>query len=235
MVAVWGPGGAGVFSGSSKLTLVRLSGSMTTSTVAAETRRVAPRERVAWPRLIWVAPLTVLAALAVNFVIRFVVQSLNPRLSRMPQLEQPMITLTIVGSLAAIAMFVVVGLLVRDRPFFWYRVIAIGALLLSWLPDIALAIGGAPAGMAMRVVGPVATFGQPAPSGPPPRGAGAGGGPGGGGGGPGGGGPPGGFSFTVPVEQVLVLMLLHLATALVCIALLTTLMRDRSPADSTTA
>src|SRR5262245_23578972 len=141
---------------------------MTTSTVAAATRRVAARERVAWPRLIWVAPLTVIAALAVNVLIRFVVQSLDPRLLRMPQVEQPMITLTIMGSVAAIVLFVVVGLLVRDRPFFWFRVIAIGGLLLSWLPDIALAIGGAPAGTAMRFVGPLATFGSPAPSGPPP-------------------------------------------------------------------
>jgi len=207
---------------------------MSTASIESPARSVPARERVAWPRLIWVAPLTVIAALAVNFLIRLVVQSLNPRLARMPQLEQPMITLTIMGCLAAIVVFVIVGLVVRDRPFFWYRVIAIGALLLSWLPDVALAIGGAPAGTAMRVVGPLATFGSPAPGGPGgPGGSGGPGGPGGGGppgGGPGGGGgPPGGFSFTMPIEQVLVLMLLHLATAVVCIMLLCTLMRDRSP------
>src|SRR5262245_9838238 len=178
---------------------------MSTASIESPARSVPARERVAWPRLIWVAPLTVIAALAVNFLIRFVVQSLNPRLARMPQLEQPMITLTIMGCLAAIVVFVIVGLVVRDRPFFWYRVIAIGALLLSWLPDIALAIGGAPAGTAMRVVGPLATFGSPPPSGPPPGGGPGGGGPAGGGPGGPGGGPPGGFSFTMPIEQVLVL------------------------------
>jgi len=188
---------------------------MTSASIASSARSVPAREQIAWPRLIWVAPLTVALALAVNAVIRFVLQSVNPRLARMPQLDQPMITLTIMGCLAAIVVFVVVGLVVRDRPLFWYRVIAIGALLLSWIPDIALAIGGPSAGMAMRFVSPLATFGQPGPGGPPP------------GGGPPGGGPPGGFSFTMPVEQVLVLMLLHLATAVVCIVCLTTLMRAR--------
>jgi hypothetical protein len=202
---------------------------MSTASIESPARSGTVRERVAWPRLLWVAPLTVAAALAVNVLIRFVLQSLNPQLGRMPQLGQPMLNLTIMGCLAAIVVFVVVGLLVRDRPFFWYRVIAIGALLLSWLPDIALAIGGAPAGVAMRYVSPLATFGSPPPGGPPPGGPGGAGGPGGPGGGPGAG-PPGGFSFTMPVEQVLVLMLLHLATAVVCIVLLTTLMRDRSAA-----
>jgi hypothetical protein len=209
---------------------------MSTASIESPARSVPARDRVAWPRLIWVAPLTMLAALAVNFLIRLVVQSLNPRLARMPQLEQPMITLTMMGCLAAIVVFVLVGLLVRDRPFFWFRVIAIGALLVSWLPDIALAIGGAPAGTAMRVVGPLATFGSPPPRGPGgggPPGGGPGGGPAGGGPGGPGGGPPGGFSFTMPIEQVLVLMLLHLATAVVCIALLSTLMRDRSPSANT--
>src|SRR4029453_1580685 len=109
---------------------------MTTASVASPVQRVSPRERVAWSRLIWVAPLTLAIALGVNFVLRFIVQSLNPRLARMPQLDQPMVTLTVMGCLAAIVVFVLVGLLVKDRPFFWYRIIAIGALVLSWLPDI---------------------------------------------------------------------------------------------------
>ena len=210
---------------------------MSTASIAAPVQRSSPRERIAWPRLIWVAPLTLAIALGVNFVLRFILQSLNPRLARMPQLEQPMVTLTIMGCLAAIVVFVLVGLVVKDRPLFWYRVVAIGALLLSWLPDIALAIGGAPAGMAMRVVSPLATFGSPPPvaalaavavadlpvaarpvaaarrrrSWPGWRRR-----------------PPGGFSFTMPVDQVLVLMLLHLATAIVCIVCLSMLMRDRS-------
>jgi hypothetical protein len=193
---------------------------MTAASIAAGARSEPVREQVSWTRLLWVAPLTIIVALAVNVAIRFIVQSLNPRLTRMPQLEQPMITLTLIGCVAAVAVFVLTALLMRG-PFFWYRVLAIGALLLSWIPDIALGIGGAPAGMAMRVVSPLATLGSPRPGGPPP-GGGAGGPPGG---------PPGGF--TTPIEQVLVLMLLHLATAVVCVVMLTTLTRARpAPVDA---
>src|SRR6266542_3231070 len=183
---------------------------MTTAVVAAPTRQVA--SQVAWPRLVWVAPLTVVASLAVNFAIRFIVQTISPSLTRMPQLDSPMISLTVLGALAAIVAFIVVALVFK-RPFFWYRVIAIGALLLSWLPDIALGIGGQPAFLAMRFVGPLTSIGLAGPSGPS---------------GPGGGPPPGGGGFSTPIEQVLVLMLLHLATAVVCVVLLTTLTRKRA-------
>ena len=188
---------------------------MTVDPVAAR-----PRERVSFQRLAWVAPLTVIAALAVNLAIKWLVQAVNPNLSRMGQLEQPMITLTLLGSIAAIVVFILVALLTK-RPFFWYRLLAVVALLASWIPDIALGMGGQTAGMAMRFVSPLAMLGSQGPGGPPP-GGGGGGPPGGGGGG-----PPGGF--VTPIEQVLVLMLLHLATAVVCVVLLTTLTRQRTP------
>jgi hypothetical protein len=191
---------------------------MTVATIASTAHLAPSRDRVALIRLLWVAPLTVVVALAVNLALRFVVQNLNPNLSRMPQLGSPMVTLTLVGSVAAIVAFVLVALLTR-RPFFWYPVVAIGALILSWIPDVALAMGGQPAGLAMRFVGPVATLFSQAPSGPPP----------------GGGGPPpgGGGGFTTPIEQVLILMLLHTATAVTCVVLLTRLTRARAPAVDT--
>lgn len=195
---------------------------MTTASLAASARSVPAREQVSWIRVAWVAPLTIVVALAANLALRAAIQALSPRLGRMPQLEQPLITLTLIGSVAAIVVFVLVALVTR-RPFFWYRVVAVVALLVSWLPDIALGLGGAPAGMALRFVSPLATLGSASPGGPPPS---VGGGPPGGGGpggGPPGGGPPGGF--TTPLEQVLVLMLLHAATAVVCVVLLTTLTR----------
>ena len=189
---------------------------------------VGEKTSVAWPRLLWVAPLTLVASLALNFVIRFVVQSIHPSLLRMPQLGPPMVSLTVLGVLSAIVAFIVVGL-VTSRPFFWYRVLAVGALLLSWIPDIALAVGGQPAFMAMRFVGPLTSIGMAGPGGPPPGAGPSGpGGPGGPGGG--GGPPPGGGGFTTPIEQVLVLMLLHLAAASVCVMLLTTLTRKRAEA-----
>jgi hypothetical protein len=192
---------------------------MTVASIAPTAPRAQSLSPVWFRRLVWVAPLTVVAALAVNFAIRFVVQSVSPGLSRMPQLGSPMITLTVIGSVAAIVAFILVGVLTR-RPFFWYPILAVVALLFSWLPDIALAMGGQWAGLAMRFVGPVATLFSPAPGGPPPGAA------------PGGGGPPpggGGGGFSAPIEQVLVLMLLHTATAVVCVTLLTRLTRARAP------
>jgi hypothetical protein len=72
--------------------------------------------------------------------------------------------------------------------------------------------------LAMRYVAPLTSIGifdQGGPGGPP-----SGGPPPGAGGAP----PPGFFS-SMPIEQVLVLMLLHTAVAVVCIAMLATLTR----------
>jgi len=184
---------------------------------------VAPRDGISFTRLLWVAPLTLGVALAVNSAIKFIAQRLNPAgFTRMPQLQEPMLILTIEGVVAAVLVFIVVALLV-PRPIFWYRTIGVCALVLSLLPDIALATGGQPMFMAMRTAGMLTSIGPSGPGGPPP-----GGGPGGPGGGPPGGGPggpPAGFNFAMPTHQVLLLMLLHVATAVVCIVLLTTLTR----------
>jgi hypothetical protein len=182
--------------------------------------RSAKNDRVSLIRLVWVAPLTVAVALGVNLLIRFAVQSLSPATGRMPQLSDPMVTLTVEGVLAAIIVFVLVALFV-PRPIFVYRIIGVVALLISVIPDIALVMGGAPMFAAMRLVGPLTSIGSPSP---PP-------GPGGPGGPPAGG-PPPGFSQGMPLEQALVLMGLHAATAIVCIVLLTTLTRRRIAAQA---
>src|SRR5262249_33997890 len=149
--------------------------------------------------------------LARNYAIKRLGQALSPSLARMPQLSQPMVTLTLLGAIGAVVAFVLVGLVTR-RPFFWYPVVGLGALVLSWAPDIGLAMGGQWAGLAMRIMGPLTSIGMSEPSGRPP--------------GAGTGGPPPGGGFTTPIEQVLVLMLLHLATAVVCVVLLTRLTRQ---------
>jgi hypothetical protein len=171
---------------------------------------------VSLARMLWVAPLTLMVALAVAFAIRFIAQSLDPRLARMPQLGQPMVMLVVEGVLAAVVVFVLFALVVA-RPFFWYRVVGVVALMFSLLPDLGLALGGSWMGMAMRFVGPLTSIGVsgPAAGGPPP------------GGGPAAGGPPPGFLNSMPLEQVLVLMSLHVAVAVVCIVGLTTLTRRR--------
>jgi hypothetical protein len=159
----------------------------------------------------------VVLALTLNFAIKLVAQALDPSLARMAQLQGPLVILTVEGAFAAIVVFAIVAWLV-PRPIFWYRIVGVIALLVSLIPDVALAMGGAARTAAMRVVGPLMALGElgtpgPGPGGPPR------GGP------PGGGFPPGGGLSGMPLEQVFVLMLLHVATAAVCIVVLTTLTR----------
>jgi len=176
--------------------------------------RVDRRDRVSFVRLLWVAPLTVVVALAVNYAIKLLVQTLDPSLQRMGQLQTPLVSLTGQGAIYAVLAFVVIVALV-PRPIFWYRIVATVALLLSLIPDIALGLGGAAAGFGMRVMQPFLSLGMPAP------GTGAGGPP------PGGDPPPGagGGMPAMSVEQVLVLILLHVACYAVCLTMLTTLSR----------
>jgi predicted benzoate:H+ symporter BenE len=150
------------------------------------------RDQVSLRRLVWVAPLTLALAVAAAFLVRFVAQLVDPHALTMPQLGMPMVVLTIEGAVAAIAVFVVFALFV-PRPIRWYRVIGGLALLASLLPDLALALGGAPMLTAMSVVGPLTRIGAPG-------GGGQGGPP------PGGGGPPPGFLSGMSVDQVLVLL-----------------------------
>src|SRR5207249_7126301 len=129
------------------------------------------------------------------FVIRFLAQLIDPATLRMPQLQGPMQVLAVEGALAAIVVFVLFALFV-PRPIFWYRIVGGVALLFSLLPDVALALGGAPMMTAMRFVGPLTSIGAPGPGGPgggPPPGA-----------GPGAGGPPPGFLSGMSIDQVLV-------------------------------
>jgi hypothetical protein len=181
--------------------------------------RTAPARQVSLARLLWVAPLTLVVALAACFAIRSIATSIDPNLARLPMLGQPMTTLVVEGVVAAVVVFAVFAVLL-PRPIFWYRIVGSVALLLSLLPDIGLALGGSWMGLAMRYVGPLASLGVSGPGGggPPPGGA-----PGGGAGGP----PPGFFSG-MSLDQVAVLMLLHIAVGVLCIGLLTTLTRRRA-------
>jgi hypothetical protein len=185
---------------------------------------VVHRDGISLARLVSVAPLALIAALGVNYAVKLVAQQLNPAYQRMPMLQQPMLVLTIEGVLAAVIVFIGVALVV-PRPIFWYRVLGVIALLVSLLPDIALAIGGQPMFTTLRLVGTLTSIGVGAPGagGPPPGSGGPP--PAGGQGGPGG---PGGGGFTMSIDQVAILMALHVATAIVCIGLLTTLTRSSS-------
>ena len=177
---------------------------------------VAEDEQISWSRLALVAPLTVVVAVGACLALKSLLITIDPSLSSMGQLGQPMMTLTIEGSLAAVAVFAAFALILKARAILWYRILGAFALLLSWAPDIALGLGGTPMQLAMRFVGPLTSLGMSgAPQGAPPAGAQAGG-------------PPPGFMSGMPMEHVLVLMALHAVVGIVCIVMLTTLTRIRT-------
>jgi hypothetical protein len=177
--------------------------------------RANRRDRISFGRLLWVAPLTVALSVAVSYAIKFVVQALDPRLADMAQLGTPMVSLTVEGAAAAVVVFALVAAFVL-RPVFWYRIVATVALLVSLVPDIALGVGGAASAWGMQLVAPLlslgASFGSSSAGGPPQGGA-----------------PSGGMPGT-SLEEVIVLIVLHVATFAVCVVLLTTL--SRKPAIS---
>ncbi len=172
------------------------------------------RDGVSWRRLLWVGPLTVVVALLVNLAIKTLLQALNPSLTEMGQLGRPLIILTLEGAILAVLVFALMVWLV-PHPIRWFRLVAVIALLISLLPDLLLGLGGDLRRTGSAMVSPFTRFGAQFFPAPP------GGGP------PAGGGPSAGEVLPgLPWDRVLILMLLHAATAIVCIVLLTTLTRD---------
>ncbi len=176
------------------------------------------RDGVSWQRLLWVGPLTVVVAFLVNLGIAALLRALNPALNEMGQLGRSNVILTLEGAILAVLVFALMVWLV-PHPIRWYRIVAVIALLISLIPDLLLGLGGDLRRTGSAMVSPFTRFGAqfyPAPSG---------GGPPGGGGGP----SPGEVLPGLPWDRVLILMLLHVATAVVCVALLTTLTREPTP------
>jgi hypothetical protein len=111
-------------------------------------------------RILWVGPLTVLASvIAVLFVRKIAVSILHPDSSFMPLTIEPPILDTVIASAAAVFVFWKVAQYSLE-PVRTYRTLAAKVLVLSFIPDIALATlhgygGGWPeaaALMAMHVV-----------------------------------------------------------------------------------
>src|SRR5215210_830183 len=191
---------------------------MVTGTASSDTA-AERRDGVSWTRLVWVAPLTVVVALAVNLIIKTLLQTLDPSLAEMGQLGRPMIILTVEGAVLAVIVFALMVWLV-PHPIRWFRIVAVIALLVSLIPDLLLGLGGDARRMGTSMVAPFSRFGGmffPAPQG---------------GGRPPGGPSPGEALPGLPWDRVLILMLLHTAVAVVCIVLLTTLTRDPALAES---
>jgi hypothetical protein len=174
------------------------------------------RDGVSFSRLLWVGPLTVIVAPVVNLIIKTVAIAIDPSLADMGQLGNSLIVLTLEGAILAVIVFALMVWLV-PHPIYWFRIVGVIALLISIIPDILLGVGGDGRRAGSSLVGPFLRVGAlfaPAPSGAPR--------------------PSGGQTAAalagLPAERVLVLILLHAATALVCIVLLTTLTRE--PASS---
>jgi hypothetical protein len=124
-----------------------------------------------------------------------------------------MIILTLEGAILAVIVFTLMVWLV-PHPIRWFRIVAIIAWLVSLIPDLLLGLGGDARRLGTALVAPFSRFGSlffPAA--------------------PGGGRPPGGPSPAetlpgLPWDRVLILMLLHTATFLVCYVMLTTVTRE---------
>ncbi|HEU0114104.1 MAG TPA: hypothetical protein VFQ80_05485 [Thermomicrobiales bacterium] len=187
---------------------------MVTSDRSSELVPPPERSAVSFARLLWVGPLTVGVAFLVNWLMARLVIAVDPALASMGQLGRPLVILTLEGAIAAVLVFALVAWLAPD-PIAWFRRLAIVALLASLIPDLLLGLGGAARRAGSGLVGPLIQLGNWLPGGSPPASR------------------PAGAATTamaaapagLPWERVLVLMLLHVATALICIVLLTTLTR----------
>jgi hypothetical protein len=175
------------------------------------------RDGVSFERLLWVAPLTVIVALVVNLLIKTIAIALDPSLADMGQLGSSLVILTLEGAILAVIVFALMVLLV-PHPIYWFRIVAVIAFLVSIIPDLLLGMGGDARRTGSGLVAPFLRVGRlfaPAPSGGPQSA----------------GGPAPGALAGLPTERVLLLILLHAATAIVCVVLLTTLTREPAPGE----
>jgi hypothetical protein len=190
--------------------------------VAGFERTAAPasdRDGVLFSRLLWVAPLTVIVSVVVNLIIKVIAQALDPALADMGQLGRPNVVLTLEGAILAVLVFAIVAWLL-PQPIRTYRIVAVVAVLVSLIPDLLLGFGGDARRMSLTMMGPffrLASLIAPAPAS---------------GGRPAGGPSPAQALLGLPWDQVLILILLHVATATVCIVLLTTLTREPGAGDA---
>jgi len=109
-------------------------------------------QRVDARRLLWVAPLTVLAALLANSIVQSLAHSLFPVTLTFSHLMVGAVALTTVGAVgAACLVFAVVARLAR-RPIWLYRRIAVVALVVTLIPDVMLFTQSDPSNSAAGIV-----------------------------------------------------------------------------------
>jgi hypothetical protein len=101
---------------------------------------VQPTERVAFNRLLWVSPLTILAAVVANVIIQQIaVAVLRPDPLFMPLTLIIPIVFTFVGGLGAVIVYALIGRFAR-KPIQLFRRVAAVVLVVSFIPDILMLI-----------------------------------------------------------------------------------------------
>lgn len=117
---------------------------MTTDTLPAIAEAVEVREQVRYSRLWWVGLLAIALSLIANLVIRAVALQFITVSPEFVPISEPGATIffTVVGGLAAVAVFALVGRFTR-QPARVYTIIAVIALLLSLIPNVAMLLNPA--------------------------------------------------------------------------------------------
>jgi len=101
-----------------------------------------PTERVTFSRLLWVAPLTILAAIIANVIIQQIaVAALRPDPAFMPLTFVVPIVFTLIGVFGAVIVYAVIGRFSRQPIQLFWRV-ALVTLVISFIPDILMLITG---------------------------------------------------------------------------------------------
>jgi hypothetical protein len=117
---------------------VKLKGMGMISTVSSS----SPSERVAFSRLLWVGPLTIVAAVVANALLRQIAVAVLQPDPRFPPLSPAMpIVFTVIGVLGAVVVYALVGRFARN-PIQLFRRIALVALVVSLVPDILMLATG---------------------------------------------------------------------------------------------
>jgi len=101
-----------------------------------------PTERVAFNRLLWVGPLTILAAVVANVIIQQIaVAVLRPDPAFIPLTLVVPIVFTLIGVLGAVIVYAMIGRVSR-QPIRLFRRVALVTLVVSFIPDILMLITG---------------------------------------------------------------------------------------------
>ena len=120
--------------------------------MASTTTRPTSREGFALRKLVWVGPLTIVVAVLVNLMIRSIAVAFFGVPDGFTYLQAPfVIGSTVVFLVLALAAFILVGRFAR-RPVWFYRMLALVALFVSFLNPVLALVGLFPApGMNLHI------------------------------------------------------------------------------------